>query len=258
MICHTCSFSTKLPNSCPECHNAEIILKSIGTKAIADDISNLFPESKIMRFDNDNKKTERIEQHYEAIHSGKVDILIGTQTLAKGLDLPKLSLVGVIIADTSLYFPDFSAGERTYQLLSQVLGRVNRGHRISRAIIQTYAPDSPVMKAVLQNDWSNFYNKELKERSQFLFPPFCHLLKLSCRRATPRSAQLTAEKFARTLSELNLRIIIEGPSPCFHEKVNNKFQWQLVIKSKNRAELLKVVSHLPSGWSYDIDPMNLL
>ena len=129
MRCHTCEFKAPPPTSCPDCHNTSVVFKSIGTKAIADAITSLFPEATVQRFDTDNKKTERIEHHYDAVHKGDVDILIGTQTLAKGLDLPKLGLVGVIIADTSLYFPDFSASERTYQLLSQVLGRVGRGHR---------------------------------------------------------------------------------------------------------------------------------
>src|SRR5690606_25006635 len=98
--------------------------KSVGTKAIADEVQKMFPNASVMRFDTDNKKSERLDAHYKLVRSGEVDIIVGTQTLAKGLDLPKLSLVGVITADTSLYFPDFSAQERTYQLLSQVLGRV--------------------------------------------------------------------------------------------------------------------------------------
>ena len=135
MRCHSCDYKALSPTSCPNCHNASVVFKSIGTKAIVDEVQRLFPDARIMRFDTDNKKDERIEQHYDAVRRGDVDILIGTQTLAKGLDLPNLSLVGVIIADTSLYFPDFSAQERTYQLLSQVIGRVGRGHRAGQAII---------------------------------------------------------------------------------------------------------------------------
>jgi primosomal protein N' (replication factor Y) len=258
MRCHTCNYKATLPNSCPECKNPEVVLKSIGTKAVADDIASLFPEAKIMRFDTDNKKSERIEQHYEAVHSGNIDIIVGTQTLAKGLDLPSLGLVGVIIADTSLYFPDFSAQERTYQLLHQVIGRIGRGHRESEAIIQTYMPDNAIIKQVTTNDWDEFYNNELMERERFLFPPFCYLLKLTCRRSTIRSVQLATAKLATKLMDDGLRVLVEGPSPSFHERVDNKYCWQLVIKSKNRVELLKIISQLPSGWSYDIDPMNLL
>lgn len=211
-----------------------------------------------MRFDTDNKKDERLEAHYGTVRAGGVDILIGTQTLAKGLDLPQLGLVGVIIADTSLYFPDFSSQERTYQLLSQVLGRIGRGHRDSLAIIQTYSPDSPLLKAVLTKKWDTFYNDELTERRTFLFPPYCYLLKLSCKRTSSKSAQSTAEKFAAVLRSQNHNIKIEGPAPAFHEKSQNKFIWQIVIKAKRREHLTAIVKTLPSGWSHDIDPMNLL
>lgn len=258
MQCHTCSYTASCPSSCPNCHNVSVIFKSIGTKAIVDDVTRLFPGARIMRFDTDNKKSERIDQHYDSIKKGEVDILIGTQTLAKGLDLPKLSLVGVIIADTSLYFPDFSATERTYQLLSQVIGRVGRGHRKSKVVLQTYDPSSPLLKSVITKDWTSFFKKEIEERETYLFPPFCHLLKLSCKRASYSSAERVAKSFAKELVGQRLRIQIEGPAPSFHERVQNKYQWQIVVKSKDRRELIKVIHLLPSGWSYDIDPMNLL
>lgn len=258
MRCHSCDYHTSSPTSCPNCHNTSVVFKSIGTKAIVDEVIRLFPEARIMRFDNDNKKHERIEQNYDAVRNGEVDILIGTQTLAKGLDLPLLSLVGIIIADTSLYFPDFSAEERTYQLLSQVIGRVGRGHQRSHVIVQTYAPESPLLKAIVTKNWDTFYKKQITERKSFLFPPFCYLLKLTCRRATVAGAEKAARSLAQKLSESSLRIIIEGPAPAFHEKAQNKYQWQLVIKAKDRLELLKVIRSLPSGWHYDIDPMNLL
>lgn len=256
--CHSCNFQAKTPSSCSDCNNASVIFKSIGTKAITEEVKRLFPEARVSRYDTDNKKGERIEHHFDAIHSGEVDILVGTQTLAKGLDLPKLSLVGVIIADTSLYVPDFSAQERTYQLLHQVVGRVGRGHRDGHVIIQTYSPESPILEAITTKDWQRFYTKELAEREQFAFPPYCYLLKLWCRRASRASAESSAQKLADQLRQAGLRIQIEGPAPAFHEKVESKFQWQLVIKARQRSELIKVIQQLPNGWSHDIDPMNLL
>jgi primosomal protein N' (replication factor Y) len=258
MRCHSCEFKAPAVGSCPECHGASIIFKSIGTKAVADEAARLFPEARVQRFDTDNKKSERIEQHYDTVRAGGVDILIGTQTLAKGLDLPKLALVGVIIADTSLYFPDFSAQERTYQLLSQVLGRVGRGHRGGQAVIQTYAPDSVLLRAVIEKDWDAFYTRELTERKQFLFPPYCYLLKLTVGRATSASAQKAAESFMAGMRQEVGGILLEGPTPSFHEKVQNKFVWQVIVKAKRRGQLLEVIKRLPSGWNYDIDPMNLL
>lgn len=258
MRCHSCSYKAVSPTNCPECHNPSIVFKSIGTKAIADEVKRLFKGARVMRFDTDNKKTERLEANYDQVRSGGVDIIVGTQTLAKGLDLPNLGLVGVVLVDTSLYFPDFSTTERTFQLLTQVLGRVGRGHRQGAAVIQTYNPQSPLLQAVLDKDWLSFYKNELTERQQFLFPPFCYLLKLSCARATSASAQKASEQFADKLRKLKRPIIIEGPAPSFHEKSSGKFVWQLVIKAKQRGELVSVVQQLPPGWTHDIDPMNLL
>lgn len=258
MRCHTCGFQESTTSSCPICNNPSIIFKTVGTKAIASEAAHLFPHASIQRFDTDNKRNERIEQHFTAVQNGSVDIIVGTQTLAKGLDLPKLGLVGVVMADTTLYLPDFNSEERTYQLLAQVIGRVGRGHRDSLAIIQTYTPESPLLKAILTKDWYGFYQKELAERKAFMFPPYCYLLKLTCRRASSASAQKAALTLVQKLRLLNRRIIIEGPAPSFHEKVISKYQWQIIIKARNRSELLAVIPSLPSGWSYDIDPTNLL
>lgn len=258
MRCHTCNFSAPAFNNCPECDNASIIFKSVGTKAVIEEVQKLFPRASVQRFDTDNKASERIEQNYEKIRAGAVDILVGTQTLAKGLDLPKLGLVGIIVADTSLYIPDFNAQERTYQLLMQVLGRVGRGHRSSKAVIQTYDPKSALLGAILKKDWSIFYQTELAERKTFLFPPFCYLLKLSCRRASQKSAERAAESLAATIKQRGEKLSVEGPTPSFHEKVAGKYQWQLIIKAKQRGELLDVIRNLPAGWTYDIDPINLL
>lgn len=259
VICHSCSYRGSVPMSCPECGNPSIIYKSAGTKSIVDEVQRLFPEARVQRFDTDNRKAERFEQHYDAIVRGDVDILVGTQLLAKGLDLPKLSTLGVIMADSSLTMPDFSSNERTYELLSQVLGRVGRGHVTSKAVIQTYNKDSIAIRSALKSDWSMFYNNELTERQKYRFPPFCFLLKLTCRRASAKSAEKAASELKDKLSQKHLPVEIDGPAPSFHAKLEGKYQWQLVVKSKQRSALLEVIHLLPkSGWSYDIDPINLL
>lgn len=258
MRCHTCGRTKPAVSYCPVCNNPKIVLKSVGTKAIVENISSIFPNARIQRFDTDNKKTERIEQHYGSILSGNIDIIVGTQILAKGLDLPKLSVVGVVIADTSLNFPDYTADERTYQLLRQVIGRVGRGHRDSNVILQTYNPSNFIVQAAANNSWDEYYKREVAVRQKFLFPPFCFVLKLTCRRASSTAAQKKAEEFANTIRRTGFRVLIDGPSPSLHEKIGTKFQWQLIIKAKQRSELLKVIDVLPSDWSYDIDPLNLL
>ncbi len=258
MRCHTCGLTQTALTSCPNCGSANIVMKSIGTKAIVDELARSFPEARIQRFDNDNKKAERLEAHYHTVSAGDIDIIVGTQIIAKGLDLPKLSTVGVVIADTSLYLPDYTAQEKSYQLLRQVIGRVGRGHRTSTVVVQTYDPDSRLIRDAIQGSWEDFYPNELTERQKFLFPPYCHTLKLTCRRATAKSAQTTAQKFADTLRESQRRVIIDGPMPSYHEKIGDKYQWQLILKSNNRSELLSVIISLPANWSFDIDPLNLL
>ncbi|MFO0781937.1 MAG: primosomal protein N' [Candidatus Saccharimonadales bacterium] len=256
--CHSCSYHTNSPGSCPACKHPTIMFKTAGTKAVAEEVERLFPQAKVARFDTDNTKAERFEQQYQGIRDGKVDILVGTQLLAKGLDLPKLSTLGVILADTSLYMPDFSAQERTFQLINQVLGRVGRGHVAGHAIIQTYHPEHPALKAAIEADYPAFYKAELASREKFLFPPLCYLLKISVRRASLKATAAAAEKLKKDIQEQGYKVRVEGPAPSFYERFQNKYQWQLVVKATERSELLKVIAGLPANCSYDIDPLDLL
>lgn len=256
--CHSCNYHAPSPSSCPACTHPNVMFKTAGTKAIVDEARRLFPNARVARFDTDNARADRFEKQYEAISRGEVDILVGTQLLAKGLDLPHLSTLGILLADTSLYMPDYSAEERTFQLISQVLGRVGRGHVRGRAVIQTYHPDHPVLQAALAGDYEGFYRAELASRKQFVFPPFCYLLKLTARRASIDSARSAAEKLREEIESSGARVRVEGPAPSFYERFQNKYQWQLVVKARQRGELLKIIDELPSGWSYDIDPSDLL
>jgi primosomal protein N' (replication factor Y) len=256
--CHSCNHHEKAPSSCPACKHPNVMFKTAGTKAIVDEVKRLFPHARIGRFDTDNARAERFERQYEAVSRGDVDILVGTQLLAKGLDLPRLSTLGILLADTSLYMPDYTAEERTFQLISQVLGRIGRGHMAGRAVIQTYHPEHPVLQAAVAGDYDRFYKAELTSREQFLFPPFCYLLKLTVRRASIDAARRAAEQLREELLDSGARVRIEGPAPSFYERFQSKYQWQLVIKARQRGELLGIIDRLPSGWSYDIDPADLL
>lgn len=260
--CHTCGLIQPAYISCPECSSPQIFMKSVGTKAIVEELQAAFPQASIQRFDTDNKKSERLELHYHDVRAGNVDIVVGTQVIAKGLDLPRLSTVGIIVADTSLYLPDYTAQERTYQLLRQVIGRVGRGHRDSkepeRVILQTYDPQSPVIKAAANGSWDDFYAGELEERRMYDFPPFVYTLKLSVRRASAPAAEAAGIKVAAMLRDNGLRLVVDGPMPALHEKHGDKYQWQLVCKSKDRSQLTSAIKLLPANWSYDIDPSNLL
>lgn len=256
--CHTCGFTTTPPATCPTCNSTDIQFKSVGTKTIVDEVSRLFPKAVIQRFDSDTKKADRLEQHYDAIKAGEVDILVGTQMLSKGLDLPKLSVVGVVIADTSLYFPDYTAEERTFQMLRQVIGRVGRGHTEGHVVVQSYYSDSPTIQAAVQKDYATFYETQLKERELYRFPPYYFVLKISVERASQSAASKAAQDLAASILQLGLPIELSGPAPAFTEKTAGRYHWQLIIKAKQRSELLSVIANLPKNCSYDIDPSNLL
>jgi primosomal protein N' (replication factor Y) len=178
--------------------------------------------------------------------------------VGKGLDLPKLSVVGIINADSSLLIPDYTAAEQTYQLISQVVGRVGRGHRAGHVIVQTYDPESITLDTAVHRKWDAFYEAELHERRAFQFPPFTYLLKLRCLRATSKSAEAAAGKLAGIIHENHPDVIVDGPAPSFHPRERGKYSWQLLVKGRSRQQLVDIITQLPSGWNYDIDPSNLL
>jgi primosomal protein N' (replication factor Y) len=187
-----------------------------------------------------------------------VDIIIGTQMITKGLDLPKLSVVGVLNADASLLIPDYTANERTYQLLTQVIGRAARGHRAGHIVIQTYQPQQPTIVSALGKDWQAFYDTELAERRAFRFPPFIHLLKLTCLRATDKTAESAATKLKHQIEKAHPGLIVEGPAAAFHPRESGKYKWQIIVKGPQRTTLTDLAKELPSGWTADLDPINLL
>jgi primosomal protein N' (replication factor Y) len=221
-------------------------------------VAKLFPEYRVQRFDSDNASGERVHELYHRLRAGEIDILVGTQLLAKGFDLPKLGLVGVVAAETSMALPDYTSEERTFQLLYQVLGRVGRGHGRGRVVIQTYDPNNVIIQAAIERDYQKLYEHILAQRRDFRFPPFSYLLKLVCRRATQNGASAAAEKLAKELLEQKLPVEIVGPTPAFYGRRGRYYYWQIVIKSKQRDHLLKLAEVVPANWTIDLDPMDLL
>ena len=151
--CHICGHAESPPQACPDCGNADILFKGYGTKRVAEEINKLLPAARIIRFDADNTKEETRAQQYQAVHDGEFDVIVGTQIVAKGLDLPKLKAVGVTAAESSLHLPDYAAAERTYQLLTQVIGRAGRRDDHARVVLQSHQPDSPLLSMVIDNDY---------------------------------------------------------------------------------------------------------
>lgn len=258
MRCHTCGHAEKTPASCPECGAYDISFRSVGTKSIVSEIERLVPNATVRRFDSDVSKSDSLTSQYTSVKEGSVDIIVGTQMLGKGLDLPKLSVVGIITAETSLAFPDYTAEERTYQLITQALGRVNRGHLPGTAIVQTYHPNSQTLAAAIKRDYDSFYESQIDERKLYRFPPFRFVLKLTCTRATAAAAQRTSLQLTENLKNRGLAIELSGPNPAFTEKTHGKYRWQLIVKAVKRQILVDIVHDLPANWSYDIDPINLL
>lgn len=256
--CHVCGLSSKVPTSCPECSHTDIIHKGIGTKLIAAEMHKLFPQATIARFDGDSEAT--VEKNYTQLYDGTVDIIIGTQVIAKGLDLPNLRTVGVIQADAGLALPDYTSSERTFQLLSQVIGRVGRSHHPTDVIVQSYQPSHAAVIDGLSQDYPNFYERTLTLRKHTNFPPFTYLLKLVCVYKTESTAIRNAQKLASELKEaLPKTVEILGPTPAFYERVASTYRWQLVLKSAKRADLQTALNYIPkTHWQYELDPLSLL
>lgn len=257
--CHTCGRVEPVHTSCPQCQSAELRFQRRGTKALQTELEKHFPQARIARFDSDNTKQERLQSRFSEVAAGDVDIIVGTQVISKGLDLEHLSLVCIPQADLSTHLPDFTADEQTFQLLRQVVGRVGRqAQQASEVLIQSYAPDSALLAAVVENNWQAFYNAEIKHRRAFNFPPFCYLLQLTISRKTIAGAEKAATSCAEHIAQEHPNVTILGPAPRFQEKVQGQYQWQIIVKATSRSTLLDIISKLPNGWRYNIDPSDLL
>jgi primosomal protein N' (replication factor Y) len=258
--CHICGLREKVPTSCPECGAADIIHKGIGTKLVESELKKLFPKKVIARFDGDNETGQSVEERYKELYDGDIDIIIGTQVIAKGLDLPKLRSVGVIQADAGLSLPDYGSAERTFQLLAQVVGRVGRSHHPTSVIVQSYQPTHPAVTNGLAQNYSDFYQTALLQRRQGGFPPFTYLLKLTCVYKTEAAAIKNAQKLAGELrQQLPKTVQILGPTPAFYERQHDTYRWQLTLKSPKRADLTAALEHLPpTHWQFELDPTSLL
>lgn len=258
--CHICGNHERVPTSCPNCGHADIIHKGIGTKRIEAALRKIFPDKTIVRFDGDNDKNDSVEERYRELYSGTIDIIIGTQVVAKGLDLPKLRTVGVVQADTGLSLPDYGARERTFQLLAQVIGRVGRNQHQTRVVIQSYQPTHPAVVYGLSQDYAGFYEYELAQRRQAHFPPYSFLLKLTCVYKTEAAAVKNSRSLQKILREqLSDDVEILGPTPAFYERQRDTYRWQLVLKSPKRALIVEALAHVPAThWQFELDPISLL
>ena len=262
LVCHQCNYRTPVLQTCPRCLSRRIKFLGIGTQKLEQEAGLNFPQARLLRWDSD--ATRRRGSHQALLNkfrAHEADILIGTQMVAKGLDLPLVTLVGVVNADTSLNLPDFRAGERTFQLLSQVVGRAGRGTLGGQVIIQTYCPEHYAIQAAAKHDYVLFYEQEINYRHQLRNPPFTRLARLVyshtndvlCQRETERLKQrLTSEIESRGIDNISLI----GPAPAFIHRLRGRFRWQLILRGAEPATLLSQIP-IPPGWTVDIDPVGL-
>ncbi len=256
--CHTCGFSEKVPVGCPKCGAPGLVHKGFGTKLLESELKKLFPKARIRRFDADNKKGEGLDAVYSEVRDGEVDILIGTQTVAKGLDLPRLATVGVVQADAGLALPDYMAEERVFQLLTQVIGRVGRGHLDSAEVfIQTFRPDHPVLRFAADEDYRSFYEYIITKRRKAGFPPFRFVAKLEI---TMKTEAIVLRKVRETVSHLSRdeRLVVSPPQPGFHERTARGYTWQIIVRSRSRKALTEACLSMDKNFRITLDPPGLL
>ena len=263
LICHRCRYSVPVPQSCSRCSRRNLRFLGIGTQRVEEEIRHFFPEARLLRWDRD-VITRRYahEELLKNFRDHKADVLIGTQMIAKGLDLPQVTLAGVISADTGLNFPDFRSSERTFQLLCQVAGRAGRGVKAGRVIIQTYSPDNYIIEAAARHDYLGFYYKEIDYRRRYNYPPFSQLVRLVyshtneelCRREAKRVNRLILDEKARE-GIVDFNII--GPVPAFAFRARGRYRWQLFLRGPDSTRMLSRLT-LPRGWTIDVDPVGIV
>jgi len=259
--CHHCGYRRKMPRACPACGSVRIKQFGAGTQRVEAEVQRLFPAARTLRWDWDATRAAGAHDVLLAHFANhRADVLVGTQMIAKGLDLPLVTLVGVVSADTGLNLPDFRAAERTFQVLTQVAGRAGRGLLGGRVLLQTFQPDHYVIRAAAGHDYQAFYEAELQHRRELGYPPFRRLARLVLCHPHLEQAQREAGRLAGALraqvARQAVRADLIGPAPCFYARVRGLYRWQIVIRAADPAAL--VPETLPEGWILDVDPVTLL
>jgi len=265
--CHICGHTQKAPQRCPLCASQKIQFKGSGTQRVEDVVSQVIPTAKVVRMDSDTmSKKNLFREIFSDFRKGKIDILIGTQMIAKGLDFPNVTLVGLIDADISLHIQDFRACERTFQLVVQVSGRSGRGDRAGEVVIQTFMPHSAPIQFARRGDFQGFLEEELNLRREANYPPFRHIIRHIFRSKDQQKAAHFAEEWARFLNEhLGQKIEIRGPAPAPLEKIKDYYRYHLWCFmgniSKTLPEILKLRAQFPSNKDvidvFDVDPVDM-
>ena len=262
LLCHYCGERRRPPTRCPQCMSHRMAFRGIGTQAVVDEVSSVFPGAKALRWDRDTARTPAAHRSLlERFRSGEAQVLVGTQMIAKGLHFPSVTLVGVVLADVGMNLPDYRAGERSFQLICQVAGRAGRGPSKGRVIVQTYQPENYAIKAAAGQDYPGFYHQELAHRRQQGNPPYAKLIRLlyahtnvaMCEREAIRLCDLLRrERDSWGYHDTD----VLGPTPGYPARLRGHYRWQLVLRGPNPRLLLDRAS-VPQGWVVDIDPVGI-
>ncbi|MEG0614336.1 MAG: primosomal protein N' [Oscillospiraceae bacterium] len=251
LMCHYCGFAKELDKICPSCGNEHLKLSGVGTQKIEDEIQKLFPSAKVLRMDTDTTYSRyAYEKNFTDFANQKYDILVGTQMIAKGLDFPNVTLVGVLSVDKALFAGDFRSYERTFSLITQVVGRSGRGDKKGRAFLQTYVPEHYVLNLAAKQDYVEFFEEEIALRKALTYTPFCDIFVIGFSSLIEKDA----EKASRIFMEL-MRIKIEkekstfplralGPTKCVYGKINGKYRYRIILKCKNTTEFRRFISEI--------------
>jgi primosomal protein N' (replication factor Y) len=260
--CHHCGAARRQPAVCPQCGGRRIKFFGAGTELVEHEIKAMFPQARTLRWDRD---TTRFKGAHEVIltdfRERRADVLIGTQMIAKGLDLPLVTLVGVVSADVGLNLPDYRAAECAFQVLTQVAGRAGRSVLGGRVVVQSYQPDHYAVQAAARHDYAGFFESEMEKRRKLGYPPFGRLVRLTYRHLSPERAESEARSAAATLhhrlssAEARSTAVI-GPAPCFFERIAGDYRWQLVLRGPNPADLIRGLTF--KDWRVEVEPMSLL
>lgn len=257
LVCHHCGLTQKLPETCNTCGSVSIKFMGLGTQRVEEELQKRFPTARILRADRDTtSKKHSFKDMYNTLKNGNADILIGTQMISKGLDLPNITLVGVMMADIGLHIPDFRASERAFQLLTQVAGRAGRDQKPGHVVIQTYNPDHISLKTAAQHDYDTFYKQEIISRKRLNYPPFSRIVKLTFKHAEQKKCTTEIARIEALLKKINSPDHEIQSAPALITRKHNKYRWHLFVQGPNPQILIqKIRPALQAGWSIDVDPV---
>ncbi|MEP6686452.1 MAG: primosomal protein N', partial [Verrucomicrobiota bacterium] len=268
LSCHLCGHTAAVPKKCPACNQDALIYSGFGTEKVEANVSQIFPKAVVRRMDADSMtRKDAYRETLRAFRAGKIDVLVGTQMIAKGLHFPNVTLVGIINADLALHLPDFRAGERTFQLLTQVAGRAGRGEQPGEVFVQTYTPFSPSIQFARHHDFAGYFGQELEFRERCDFPPFKHAVLITVRSEHEARANFSAETLGRRLREaLPEEFTLGAPAAAPLEKLQGQFRFHILIRGAAIMRLSRLIREVLDKLPFpedvaagvDVDPYQLL